>query len=128
MRLLLEGKNGNKNMTLENVKEYNESVHDRKIYVSYNDDRENESYSMIQYMAVPLNWLIYRIGGIDMIEVMEQRLEAKKRRLAQLQEYFQIDMKNINSSTYEDNAISALLEMKKIKTEIAELEFCLQLK
>ena len=49
-----------------------------------------------------------------MREVMEQRLEAKKRRLAQLQEYFQIDMKNINSSTYEDNAISALLEMKKI--------------
>ena len=63
-----------------------------------------------------------------MREVMEQRLEAKKRRLAQLQEYFQIDMKNINSSTYEDNAISALLEMKKIKTEIAELDFCLQLK
>ena len=55
MRLLLEGKNGNKDMTLENVKEYNECVHDRKIYVSYNDDRENESYSMIQYMAVPLN-------------------------------------------------------------------------
>ena len=59
MRLLLEGKNGNKDMVLENVKEYNESVHNRKIYVSYNDDRENESYSMIQYMAVPLNWLIY---------------------------------------------------------------------
>lgn len=59
---------------------------------------------------------------------MEQRLEAKKRQLIQLQEYFQIDMKNINLSTYEDNAISALLEMKKIKTEIAELEFCLQLK
>lgn len=63
-----------------------------------------------------------------MREVMEQRFEAKKRRLVQLQEYFQIDLKNINSSTYEDNAISALLEMKKIKTEIAELEFCLQLK
>ena len=60
MRLLLEGKNGNKDMILENVKKYNESVHDRKIYVSYNDDRENESYSMIQYMAVPLNWLLYR--------------------------------------------------------------------
>ena len=59
MRLLLEGKNGNKNMTLENVKEYNESVHDKKIYVSYNDDRENESYSMIQYMAVQLKWLLY---------------------------------------------------------------------
>ena len=55
MRLLLEGKNGNKDVTLDNVKEYNESVHDRKIYVSYNDDRENESYSMIRYMAVPLN-------------------------------------------------------------------------
>ena len=54
MRLLLEGKNGNKDIILENVKEYNESVHDRKIYVSYNDDRENESYSMIQYMAVPM--------------------------------------------------------------------------
>ena len=53
MRLFLEGKNGNKDMVLENVKEWNESVHDRKIYVSYNDDRENESYSMIQYMAVP---------------------------------------------------------------------------
>ena len=63
-----------------------------------------------------------------MREIMEQRLESKKRRLQQLQEYFRIDMKNINSSTYEDNAISALLEMKKIKTEIQELEFCLQLK
>lgn len=54
MRLLLEGKNGNEDITLENVKEYNESVHDRKIYVSYNDNR-NESYSMIQYMAVRIN-------------------------------------------------------------------------
>ena len=63
-----------------------------------------------------------------MIEVMEQRLEMKKKRLEQLQEYFRIDIMNINQSTYEDNAISALLEMKKIKTEIAELELCLQLK
>ena len=63
-----------------------------------------------------------------MREVMEQRLEAQRRRLTQLQEDFQIDLKNINSSTYEDNAISALLEMKKVKTEITELEFCLQLK
>ena len=68
------------------------------------------------------------IGGMNMIEVMEQRLEMKKKRLEQLQEYFRIDIMNINSSTYEDNAISALLEMKKIKTEIAELDFCLQLK
>ena len=52
MRLFLEGKNGNKDMVLENVKEWNESVHDRKIYVSYEDGRENDTYSMIQYMAV----------------------------------------------------------------------------
>ena len=63
-----------------------------------------------------------------MREFIEQRLEEKKRKLIQLQEYFQIDVKNIDSPTYEDNAISALLEMKKVKTEIAELEFCLQLK
>ena len=68
------------------------------------------------------------IGGMNMIEVMEQRLEMKKKRLEQLQEYFRIDIMNINQPTYEDNAISALLEMKKIKTEIAELELCLQLK
>ena len=55
MRLLLEGKNGNKDMTLKNVKEYNECVHDKKIDVSYNEDRENESYSMIQYTEVQLN-------------------------------------------------------------------------
>ena len=54
MRLLLEGKNRNKDVTLDNVKDWNESVHDRKIYVSYNDDKDNESYSMIQYMAVPM--------------------------------------------------------------------------
>ena len=54
MRLFLEGKNGNKDMVLENVKEWNESVHDRKIYVSYEDGRENETYSMIRYMAVPM--------------------------------------------------------------------------
>ena len=54
MKLLLEGKNGNEDMVLENVREWNESVHDRKIYVSYNDDKENETYSMVQYMAVPI--------------------------------------------------------------------------
>ena len=30
MRLYLSGKNGNEDMVLENVKEWNESVHDRK--------------------------------------------------------------------------------------------------
>lgn len=58
---------------------------------------------------------------------MKKMLEAKKRELERKQEYFRIDIKNMDSSTYENNAISALLEMKKLKTEIAQLEFCLQL-
>lgn len=58
---------------------------------------------------------------------MQEMLEAKKRELERQQEYFRIDIKNMDSSTYENNAISALLEMKKLKTEIAQLEFCLQL-
>lgn len=62
-----------------------------------------------------------------MKETMWKMLEAKKRELERQQEYFRIDIKNMDSSTYENNAISALLEMKKLKTEIAQLEFCLQL-
>ena len=41
--------------------------------------------------------------------------------------YFEIDMKNIDSPTYEDNTINVLLSMKKLKTEIAELEIILQI-
>lgn len=62
-----------------------------------------------------------------MKETMLKMLNAKKRELERQQEYFRIDIKNMNSSTYEDNAISSLLEIKKLKTEIAQLEFCLQL-
>ena len=62
-----------------------------------------------------------------MKEALEQRLAAKKRDLENQQEYFKIDMKNIKQSNYEDNAINALLNMKKLKTEIAELELILQL-
>ena len=62
-----------------------------------------------------------------MKEALEQRLAAKKRDLENQQEYFKIDMKNIEQSNYEDNAINALLNMKKLKTEIAELELILQL-
>ena len=58
---------------------------------------------------------------------LEQRLAAKKRDLGNQQEYFRIDMKNIEQSNYEDNAVNALLNMKKLKTEIAELELILQL-
>ena len=62
-----------------------------------------------------------------MNDVLEQRLAAKKLDLENQQEYFRIDMKNIEQSNYEDNAINALLNMKKLKTEIAELELILQL-
>ena len=63
-----------------------------------------------------------------MNDVLEQRLAAKKQDLENQQEYFRINMKNIKQSTYEDNAINALLYMKKLKTEISELELVMQLK
>ena len=58
---------------------------------------------------------------------MEGMLEAKKMELERQKEYFQIYIKNIESPTYEDNAINILLGMKKLKTEIAQLEFCLSM-
>lgn len=73
--------------------------------------------------------LSFHVEGMNnMNDVLEQRLAAKKRDLENQQEYFRIDMKNIEQSNYEDNAINALLYMKKLKTEIAELELVMQLK
>lgn len=63
-----------------------------------------------------------------MREVLEYELETKKKHLSKLQEYFKSDIKDINSPNYEDNAINVLLDMKKIKTEIAQIEYYLQLK
>lgn len=63
-----------------------------------------------------------------MKDVLEQRLTAKKQDLKQMQDFWKIDMENnINTQNYEDNAINTLLNMKKLKTEIAELELILQL-
>ena len=63
-----------------------------------------------------------------MNDVLEQRLATKKRDLKQMQDYLKIDMENnINTQNYEDNAINTLLNMKKLKTEIADLELILQL-
>lgn len=56
------------------------------------------------------------------------QIAKRHRDLENQQEYFRIDMKNIEQSNYEDNAINALLYMKKLKTEIAELELVMQLK
>ena len=74
------------------------------------------------------SFLLERKGVNNMNDVLEQRLAAKKRDLENQQEYFRIDMKNIEQSNYEDNAINALLYMKKLKTEITELELVVQLK
>ena len=63
-----------------------------------------------------------------MNNILGQRLAAKKRELENQQEYFRIDIKNIEQSNYEDNTINTLLYMKKLKTEIAELELVMQLK
>ena len=69
----------------------------------------------------------FTLDGVDnMNDVLEQRLATKKRDLENQQEYFRIDIKNIEQSNYEDNAINALLCMKKLKTEIAEIELLLQ--
>lgn len=63
-----------------------------------------------------------------MREVMEYELKTKQERLKKLQEYFKVDLKDMDSMNYEDNAINSLLEMKKIKTETALIEYYLQMK
>ncbi len=63
-----------------------------------------------------------------MRKVMEYELQTKKKHLSKLQDYFRTDIKDIDSPKYEDNAINALLEMKKVKTEIEQLAYYLQLK
>lgn len=63
-----------------------------------------------------------------MREVMEYELKTKRERLKKLQEYFKVDLKDMDSMNYEDNAINSLLEMKKIKTEIALIEYYLQMR
>lgn len=61
-----------------------------------------------------------------MKEALKQRIIVKKQELEKQQEYFKMNTKNIEQSSYEDNAINTLLYMKKLKTEIAELELLLQ--
>lgn len=63
-----------------------------------------------------------------MNDILERRLAAKKRDLENQQKYFRLDLKNIEQLDYENNAINALLYMKKLKTEIAQLELMIQLK
>lgn len=57
---------------------------------------------------------------------LEQRLVTKKEQLQKKQESFIIQTKNIDTFTFEDNAINHLLEMKTLKDEIRELETIIQ--
>lgn len=55
------------------------------------------------------------------------RINSLKEDLSKKQECFKINIQNIDSPTYEDNTINDLLVMKKLKTEIEQLELMLQM-
>ena len=55
------------------------------------------------------------------------RINSLQEDLSKKQEYFKINIQNIDSPTYEDNTINDLLVMKKLKTDIEQLELMLQM-
>lgn len=58
-----------------------------------------------------------------MYETVIKRLENKKEELNKNQEYFKVMCNNeMDSKTFERNAINDLLLMQQLKSEIAELE------
>lgn len=63
----------------------------------------------------------------NMNEWIVARINSLKEDLSKKQEYFKINIQNMDSPTYEDNTINDLLVMKKLKTEIEQLELLLQL-
>ena len=62
-----------------------------------------------------------------MNEWITEKLKSLKEDLSKKQELFKVNIMNINSPTFEDNTINDLLVMKKLKTEIEQLELILQL-
>lgn len=57
------------------------------------------------------------------MEFIKERLENKKAELKQKQEYFIVLCHSeMNTKTFERNAINDLLVMQQLKSEIAELE------
>lgn len=66
-------------------------------------------------------------GGENMNEWIVARINSLKEDLSKKQEYFKINIQNMDSPTYEDNTINDLLVMKKLKTEIEQLELMLQM-
>lgn len=64
----------------------------------------------------------------DAFDILSSRLDMKKQRLNRLQQTLLINTKHMKtSSTYEDDTISELLEIRKLKAEIAELEVCVRM-
>lgn len=62
-----------------------------------------------------------------MDEWIIEKLKSLRQDLAKKQELFKVNVRNIDSPTYEDNTINDLLVMKKLKVEIEQLELILQL-
>ena len=62
-----------------------------------------------------------------MDEYITERLRFLREDLSKKQEIFKINVEKIDSPTYEDNTINDLLAMKKLKTEIQQLELISQL-
>lgn len=62
-----------------------------------------------------------------MNEWIIEKLKSLRQDLAKKQELFKVNVRNIDSPTYEDNTINDLLVMKKLKVEIEQFELILQL-
>ena len=62
-----------------------------------------------------------------MDEWITEKLKSLREDLLKKQELFKVNIMNIDSPTYEDNTINDLLVIKKLKTEIEQLELILQL-
>lgn len=62
-----------------------------------------------------------------MNEWITEKLKSLKEDLSKKQESFKVNVRNIDSPTYEDNTINDLLAMKKLKVEIEQIELMLQL-
>ncbi|RHK98231.1 hypothetical protein [Blautia obeum] len=56
-----------------------------------------------------------------------EKLKSLREDLSKKQELFKVNVRNIDSPTYEDNTINDLLAIKKLKVEIEQLELILQL-
>lgn len=63
-----------------------------------------------------------------MMNVLKNRLESRKKEYADRKKHLMIQMEiDANSSTFEQNAINALLVMQELAAEIRTLEFAIQM-